>query len=321
MGHVIANWYNDCSVIIKEDTDNLMMVWELIYSFHMPLFMFCSGLFQPILTKESTFKDILHIIVKRFKVLIIPYFISGGLLWFITGRPTFYWYLLIVFEFIVLTLFVSWLANKFSKKTNIIEGLYLIGLVLLLYILNTRFGKYEQLPLLDIGHLNLFFYFILGYVIVKYQLLDIIFKNWLYSISIVVFVSLFVSRYLYDLKLPYGELIIHKLIPLSAIYAVFYFFKNFQNNSNVIYLFFNHLGKYSLEIYILHFFFLIKMPLIGETIHHWVLNGGGGKMVFVSGISLSLIMSLLNLFFCFMMVKILSKSQILYRFLLGRQRK
>jgi peptidoglycan/LPS O-acetylase OafA/YrhL len=111
------------------------------------------------------------------------------------------------------------------------------------------------------------------------------------------------------------------LLPLSAIYAVFYFFKNFLDDSNIIYRFVNQLGKFSLEIYILHFFFLIKIPVLGETIHHWVLNGGGGKLVFVSGISLSLIMALLNLFFCYIVIKILSKSQILYSLLLGRQRK
>jgi fucose 4-O-acetylase-like acetyltransferase len=321
MGHVIANWFSSYSVVLKDDTDNQLMVWKLIYSFHMPLFMFCSGLFQPILTRESTFKDILHIIAKRFKVLIIPYFISGGLLWLVTGRPSFYWYLLVLFEFTVLTLFVSWIANKFSRKTNIIEGLLIVGLVIVIHIINTCFHKYERLPLLDIGHLNWFFYFILGYVMAKYKLLDVIFKNWLYSLSIVVFVSLFVVFDIYGYKLPHGGLVINKLLPLSAIYAVFYFFKNFLDDSNIIYRFVNQLGKFSLEIYILHFFFLIKIPVLGETIHHWVLNGGGGKLVFVSGISLSLIMALLNLFFCYIVIKILSKSQILYSLLLGRQRK
>ena len=313
MGHVIANWFSSYSVVLKDDADNQMMVWKLIYSFHMPLFMFCSGLFQPILTGESTFKDILHIIVKRFKVLIIPYFFSGGLLWLVTGRPSFYWYLLILFEFTVLVLLVSWIANKFSRKTNIIEGIIIVILVILLHIINTRFQEYERLPLLDIEHLNLFFYFILGYAVAKYKLLELILKNWLYSLCIVVFMSLFAVFDIYDYKIP----LIHKLIPLTAIYAIVYYF----DNSNIFYRFFNQLGKFSLEIYILHFFFLIKIPLLGETIHHWVLNGGGGKFVFVSGISLSLIMSLLNLLFVFLVIKIISKSQILYRLLLGRQSK
>lgn len=319
MGHVIANWFTDWSLLLKNDTDNQLVVWKLIYAFHMPLFMFCSGLFQPILTKESTFKDILRIITKRFKVLIIPYFITGCLLWFITGRPSFYWYLLILFEFTVLTLIVTWLVNKVTKD-NLIEGLVLIGLLLLFHIINTRLKEYERLPLLDIGHLNLFFYFIIGYIIAKYKVLDIILKNWLYSLSIVVFIVLFVSFSIYDYKIPYGGFIINKIMPLSAIYAVFYFFKTYYDNSNIIYRFFNYLGKYSLEIYILHFFFLIKIPILGDTIHHYALNGGGDKFIFVSNVIVSFVMAILNLIFCCIVMKVLQKSQILYSLILGRQR-
>lgn len=121
MGHVIANWFEDFYTIFSHDTENQLMLWNLIYSFHMPLFMFCSGLFQPIMTKQNSVKDFIYVIYRRFKVLMIPYFCSGMILWYVSGQPTFYWFLLVLFEFILINLFISFAFCRFQSKSNLLE--------------------------------------------------------------------------------------------------------------------------------------------------------------------------------------------------------
>lgn len=113
MGHVIANWFPDYSVVLsKQREPDDMILWKFIYSFHMPLFMFCSGLFQPVITRGCTARDFGLLIVRRFKTLMIPYMVSGILLLCITGRYTFYWYLLFLFVFIVVNGSLSFLIKK-----------------------------------------------------------------------------------------------------------------------------------------------------------------------------------------------------------------
>lgn len=55
MGHAIAWQFNDFYVAYEDPIyDNQFILWRLIYSFHMPLFMFCSGLFVKMSFELST---------------------------------------------------------------------------------------------------------------------------------------------------------------------------------------------------------------------------------------------------------------------------
>lgn len=45
MGHVIAYQFPSYQVALNDSPQITMIVWRIIYSFHMPLLMFCSGLF------------------------------------------------------------------------------------------------------------------------------------------------------------------------------------------------------------------------------------------------------------------------------------
>lgn len=273
MGHVIANWFPDFYAVLADEERNDLIVWRLIYSFHMPLFMFCSGLFQPVMNSESTWGAFGNVISRRFQVLIIPYFASGLLLWSVTGRPSFYWFLLILFEFIVFNLAISLFSSRFHKKANYVEGALFIIMYLLIHALTTRFNKYEILPLLDIGHLGLYIYFTLGYLVAKYRLLERIYNNHVYTFSVIAFVGFYVIFKLMGVKLSAGGIVINPLMPIAAIYAIFYLFKDTGISRDTSFL--NWCGIHSLEIYILHFFFLIKATFLGDFIHEYGVAGGG----------------------------------------------
>ena len=107
MGHQIACWFDDYESILSDSTSNDMLMWKLIYSFHMPLFMFCSGLFQLVATHDTSIHDYGKMLGRRFKTLMIPYFFSGTLLWFLTGSMSSYWYLLFLFIFIAINGLIS----------------------------------------------------------------------------------------------------------------------------------------------------------------------------------------------------------------------
>ena len=134
MGHVIANWFTDFYAVLANDTGNQLVVWKLIYSFHIPLFMFCSGLFQPVLNADSSIKDVFNIITRLFRVLLVPYFFSGMILWYVIGRPTFYWFLLILFEFIFINLVLSFIASRCGRKCNWVEGILFLMAFLAIHV-------------------------------------------------------------------------------------------------------------------------------------------------------------------------------------------
>ena len=275
MGHVIANWFTDFYKVLENDTSNDLMVWKLIYSFHMPLFMFCSGLFQPIMNENSTLTNIWNVVVRRFKVLIIPYFASGLLLWAVTERPSFYWFLLVLFEFTIINLVLSFCASKYTKKSNYIEGILFLVIFFVIHVITSRFKENEILPLLDIGHLGLYLYFTIGYLVAKYKLLKRLFTNGGYTLSLMVFVCLYIVFRVLEVKLSVGGIIVNPIMPLAAIYATFFFFQNIERSSCINIL--NWLGCHSLEIYILHFFFLVKQPFVGDFIHEASIMGGASR--------------------------------------------
>lgn len=78
MGHVIA-WFFKSYMDILPMQPSPMRLWHIIYSFHMPLFMFISGY----LFGMSHFRTVKEYLVKMWKkamMLLIPWLVCGMLL-------------------------------------------------------------------------------------------------------------------------------------------------------------------------------------------------------------------------------------------------
>lgn len=317
MGHVISTWFDDFAALLDNDPDGQLLVWKLIYSFHMPLFMFCSGLFQPSMDNESSLKDVWDVVLRRFRVLVVPYFASGLLLWFVSGRPQFYWFLLVLFEFVVVTLLISFAASRFPKWNRHIELVMLFAVCLLMRLVTKYGAAWEHLPLLDIGHLSIFRYFAAGYLVMRYDLLDKLMSKLGYAIAVVVYVLLLVASMTGLFKIP---LIQNVLMAFAAIYTVFYMFRSFPDSSSKPFKVLEFMGRHTLEIYILHSFFLSRVPSIGR----FILEGssvGGGRFTFVAGIVLALALSAVCLLLCYLAWQVLKPSDLLSQLFLGRKYK
>ena len=100
MGHVLPWSFRDLDQALELGTP--MLLWKIIYSFHMPLFIFISGwLFG--MSKMQTLKNYFGKILKKTQQLLIPYIVCGVLVYLWRGGKLFtYWYLLTLFQLILI---------------------------------------------------------------------------------------------------------------------------------------------------------------------------------------------------------------------------
>ena len=99
LGHTIGWQFSDFQ---RFDMGGVNLLWQVIYSFHMPLFMFCSGLFFPPYDNNG-FKVVYDSIKKRFLTLMVPYITMGVLGHLFFSRSYFlYWFLITLFLFFLL---------------------------------------------------------------------------------------------------------------------------------------------------------------------------------------------------------------------------
>lgn len=297
MGHVLAWMFDDYNVIYNNPSPSYL--WRCIYSFHMPLFIFISG-FLSSKGKVVTLNDFLSILSKRAKRLLIPFFIIGYIISLYRGTILFpYWYLLTLFEFVVLELVIEWLGGG----KNWITVVMLIIVSLICIELPRLFGDYVWHKTLgDFSHLRLFQYFAFGIICSKYYLINkYLFNDILVFIAIVGFFSLLAF---WKFRAP---------IPYCAIFIVMWYFSVYFNNwSKIMQNLFCTLGKYSLQIYLLHFFFPLKNESLGNF---FILLSNNDKFHIVSSTTLqilySVVVSSIIISICYLVINIISKNKFL----------
>lgn len=142
---------------------------KTIYSFHMPLFLFLSGLFAYKAIEAVERKEACLFVKKKAQQLLIP-FLSWSILWMLFTRTPIeyflqggyiYWYLPTLFEFLLLFCLLR-IINVSLIKGTVAFLLLLLSSVLLLYVIpqNCIVGS-----ILRINYTAYFYvFFILGYL-------------------------------------------------------------------------------------------------------------------------------------------------------------
>lgn len=317
MGHVIAYQFPSYQVALNDSPQITMIVWRIIYSFHMPLLMFCSGLF--IIKQEHTdSKQLVASIWKRVQSLVLPSIFAGGILWLQRGNFG-YWFLWTLFQFVVVTLLLDFLCSfipKYGRKVFIIFLCLISGLIILFL---KHFYYLERLPIIDVVHWNLYPYFCLGIICKQYNLIEKVFlKNWVYTIALVVFGVMTYWITIEGNHIPKLS-ITGMLLPISVIIALIYLFKEGLSGESKIEKWLQYLGTHSLEVYILHLFFLFRMYPVGEFVLTQANSDGGGRTIFFVQLITSLIASVIIIYLCYFVMNIISKSSLLSLLLLGRR--
>lgn len=259
MGHCLAWCFDNYIKVYEQSSPQAMIIWRIIYSFHMPLFFFISGF----LFKKQIFSKAL--LAKKALHLLVPYFTMGFIKYLYLGDFG-YWFLMVLFELYILACIQNLIINDKNNTQNHRYIIISIIIFLVLYIIN----KYVNINQPVLRHLyidNLFRnypYFILGHLIYRYNFQ--ITNNYLYTTSLILFITITTIEITSNIATIPAWGILCLLRSCCGIYVIMYLVKNYLNKENLLTRLFQYLGTYTLEIYVIHFFFKYKIPDIGNII-------------------------------------------------------
>lgn len=309
LGHAIQR-----TLGIACETNHL---WNMIYSFHMPAFMAVSGYLA---YRTNRGGQILPLIIRRFKQLVVPFFLWTLVLLFVNGRfciealvnAILYpdgglWFLWVLFIINVLFVLGDALSVKFKIKQEIMIGAVGLLLATLMVFLEIRLLGFQFIS-------YYFIWYSVGYFLHKHQE-KILSGNSVVIICLVVLWSVMawfwqmqeVPYFLKRIPLPQTLLLYTYRFStaLVAIYVLFAVTPRLLNCADGWNKPFVELGKVSLGIYTVHVI-MIK----------WIVDYFKGVVhddAFVIALSFFVAMSL-----SWTIVWILSKWKITEKMLLGK---
>lgn len=313
MGHVLAWLYqspDEARIIGKP-----MLLFEAIYAFHMPLFIFVSGFLFGI-SYCSEFSIFCSKLSRKAERLLIPYFICGTIVYLWRGvRPLTYWYLLSLFQLIVVVGGVLIIVGRINniRRRMLVEVFVLLLVFIILHMVN-KIANYSWLYIAGwLPHLvKMFPYFSIGFIISRYIEVEKILNNHVFSACVIIFIlPLFV-------KLPYACEGI-SLQALAGIYCTFYLFCVYLTEGGVV-KWLRFLGKRTIYIYLFHFFFAFRIVQLGDN---FIWLSQTDKMGYISCFTLQLIYSVgisyVLVYLSLSTAKIIKSSKVLSYLIIGER--
>lgn len=219
---------------------------EIIGSFHMPLFMFLSGMMANVPNvRKATAKIITFIMPMMTIGLLFVLFEGSTALSFIQSPYKHsYWYLYVLSAFYVLLYFVQRIRNNLG-------GAILSVLVwIFLFIVNDNVTKYWN-DIFSLWVMKQYWpFFITGYFCTKLHLTEKLCSyNWLYTIGLLLYM---IGFWVY--MNVYSQL--YYLVAFSFIIAILYIFKTREHKSSFVERQLSYIGQHTLDVYIYHLFIL-----------------------------------------------------------------
>ena len=284
----------------------------MLYSFNMPLFFFISGLLA-YKTNNCTI-DILKKINNKFIRLVIPaiiFYIFRALQlqanpfdFFVNGVGG-YWFTITRLECFMLYYMVRLLTSSSLIHDSLLFFLAFLGLASL-----SIYGEFGP-KLLDMDRLTKYFhFFVLGIFAMKYKFLYMRIVNceWMRFLAVIFYFGLLftvnysnwpdsVFHFLRDIVLRY--------LGLFLVISWFACHENMFDADNVLNKVALNVGRKSLPVYLLHFFFL------PNTLAFCSIEDG------VDVVTAHIIYSLFILAICYLFITLLSNSIIIRRYFLG----
>jgi fucose 4-O-acetylase-like acetyltransferase len=322
IGHCLAWNYEDFLTIIFNGKRTDMFWWHLIYSFHMPLFFWISGYLLP--RQSLKLQDLKNLLIKRTYTLLIPFICSGTLMNILTNGEGYsnLWFLRSLYELTFLSLLYEFVKHKYSLDFKS-DLLFFCILGLIIWVLSKKYTNNDISELLDLSSISGKNY--IGFVFGIFCKRNIKFKrlldnNYAYTVCLLIFTVLTCTFFL---NIDHNKLfkLLFLLTPISAIICMVYICKHHINQKNKITHLLNYLGKYSLEIYIVHFLFGIRFFIITDyatkMIHseYWRDLLWGHTFMLLT----SIIYSAILIVICIPIIQIIRASNILSIILLGRK--
>lgn len=278
-------------------------------SFHMPIFMFLSGIFVYKGFKDWNSKEVWEFIINKIKRILFPFFVIGGLYCLIfchsvmvllNGAFSGYWFLPALFICMICDLFVSYIVKKMSIDNILIN--ILVRLLVWLFIICICYYVLDYLYFRSV----VFHYpfFCMGVFFGKYEKFkQLVFtNNNFYTFMLVMYFILWF--------LPSS--VRFNIIAFTSIPILVYLFNKYNRYIPNV---FNILGVCSLEIYVLHRFFVPSLYHIGQYFYHFMPFDKSEN--FIVYFIISLIVSIPICFVCVLLSKIISASDFLRKLCFG----
>ena len=269
MAHAIAWNYSDYNIICIYNPGqpiNIKMggiVWQLIYSFHMPLFFMISGFLS---YKIYEWKDFSIFFKKKVIRLFIPWISSFAIIYFIRESMG-YWFLLCLFEISIMSFILITLLQKINKNTNLVIDILIISLP---YIIFKYFDVWNwNVYGIEIGRFaNAYLPFFTGVFLRRHRILFSICikRNFFYTCALILFCLIFVTRYWVNENLV-CKLVYNLGFTILPIIGSLLFFHAFEHGFlKKMWPILTYLGTKTLPIYILHILFVIQLDEVGYYI-------------------------------------------------------
>ena len=269
VGHAVA-WnyadYNEVCIFRPEQSINVKLggvIWQLIYSFHMPLFFMVSGFLT---YKAYRWTDFPLYVRKKAVRLLLPWFCTFWIVWLARGS-TGYWFLLCLFQVSILGFLLMLLLEKVNpNRVWMIDAIIMVGGYVCLRMVHA--GEWH-LHGISLGRfVGAYIPFFSGVLLRKHKFLfDACFRSgWFYSLALALFAGLFLSRYLIGHGSIWGHIHAHDGILLALLGSLLVFRMFAEGRPARFMSLLSRLGKKTLPVYVLHVMFVIQAPAVGEFI-------------------------------------------------------
>ena len=302
---------------------------NVFMSFRMPLFFFVSGF---VLYKAARIWDISFIrsfIKKKFCIQILStifflllsdiVFHNNVMNSMLSFTKNGYWFTITLFEYFVLLVVIEYLIFKFKivKRESLILAIFAMAVVSVPFasyiIPMLDFDENWLYNLLGIRQFYYFIYFVFGILVRKHfsAFEKYIFQDKVFGTLLIMYIACFVFKNLYETIVPITILI--KLFEaFSGILIVFSIFRKYSNifeNNTFIGKSLQFIGRRTLDIYLLHYFFL---PGLGAI--HFFSNGFPDPVMEFLIVSF---FSIVTLLFCLAVSSVIRVSPSLAHVLFG----
>ena len=276
-------------------------------SFHMPLFMFLSGVFAYKSFKAWNVNEVMNFLLKKTLRILLPFLTFGGIystlfcgkmtdVYF--GVNSGYWFLPALFYCMLFGLIVYGIINRIGKcnssyRCMSIHFIFYIVLIALYYK-----GYLANIPY-ALHAVKMYPYFLMGTLFSKYSVFKekIIKSNYLFTIAIGGYVLCLIFQKYMAIRLNY-----------TGAFGIIILIYLFVNGNQYIPRKLSLVGKHSLEIYVLHWFFLPTLYTFGN----YVINENTGvNQNFIILLCITLAIAIPIILVCMLLSKIIQRSRML----------
>lgn len=245
MGHVLSWSMTDSGC---QRTVDSWFVREVIYSFHMPLFMFMSGYVIDLKNKIWSSDVCSKAVSSRLRTLLLPclsFKVLGIIVSIIVGGNIILngdmpWFLRALFEIVLLFTIIKWLLYKMKVANRGVELVCLMFGYCLIFILTHSLRNTPADEWIAFTQFQIMYpYFICGYAFRKFE--KDLKGNWIYTLMVVIYALAF--YYYQYAQLPSSiHSAIRYILALSGIFVVYQLALTYCKSNSRIVSVFEYLG-------------------------------------------------------------------------------